>query len=469
NGSFELYNHCPVVYTYDSDYNAAMFWQYGSHTSEADYYHNLTCSFDSTQLMLHMPPAFPLPDGSAFISILNGAYIDPIPENQMAKGYVGQCLQAPLKQGEQYTLSFYAGRFRSWDNYTGKIFPFTVAIFGNADCNAVPFGKPNVFGNGCPSNYPGWVLLGKTDVTSAGSWVQSKITFTAPSDINVIEIGPDCSILPPIIDLTDSTTFLDYHIYYLDDLHLLPTKDFPFEYIHVQTGSACQGSGIPLLEAPVFANATYQWYKDSIAISGATATTYQPPDTSRAYFNAVITTPGKCVTTEPFLILANGLRQLHIPADTTLCANGTLLLAQPIDGITYYLSGVASSEIMIRNQGSYSITATDNYGCQRIFATNVVEQKCEDCAPSLPNAFTPNGDGHNDIFRPKLFCNISEFDLQVFDRWGEKVFESHNAANGWDGTFSGSKMVTGVYVYLLQYKTASHLSKSTTGTVVLIR
>ena len=41
NGSFELYNHCPVIYTYDSNYNAAAFWQYGTYSNEADYYHNL--------------------------------------------------------------------------------------------------------------------------------------------------------------------------------------------------------------------------------------------------------------------------------------------------------------------------------------------------------------------------------------------------------------------------------------------
>jgi hypothetical protein len=89
--------------------------------------------------MLYMPPVRPLPDGNGFVSIYKGAYINPAtPENEMNKGYVGQCLQAPLITGESYTLSFYAGRFRSWDNYTGAIYPFNVAVFGNADCNAVP-------------------------------------------------------------------------------------------------------------------------------------------------------------------------------------------------------------------------------------------------------------------------------------------------------------------------------------------
>src|SRR5215471_14352523 len=71
NGSFELHNHCPDIHTYDSSYNVASFWQYGTHTTDIDFYHNLICKLDSQQIMLRMPPALPLPDGNAFIAILN--------------------------------------------------------------------------------------------------------------------------------------------------------------------------------------------------------------------------------------------------------------------------------------------------------------------------------------------------------------------------------------------------------------
>src|SRR6478735_11977374 len=57
NGSFELYDHCPVNHTYDKDYRIADDWQYGTYTNinEADYYHNLLCSDDVSQFMYHMP------------------------------------------------------------------------------------------------------------------------------------------------------------------------------------------------------------------------------------------------------------------------------------------------------------------------------------------------------------------------------------------------------------------------------
>jgi gliding motility-associated-like protein len=470
NASFEIYDHCPVNYTYTSDYKILPYWQFGSYMSEAEYYHNFNCSYDSTVVMLHLRPMLPMPDGDGFVSILNSAFVTPIPENQMPKTYIGQCLQAPLKKGEQYTLSFYAGRFKSWDNLTGKIFPFNVAVFGNANCNAVPFGNLSALGNGCPSNYPGWVLLGETTVESGGQWVQSKVNFTVPTDIDVIEIGPDCSVLPQIPDLADSTTFLDYHIYYLDDLHLLPTKDFPFEYIHPQPGSSCSGSGSPVLESPSFANATYQWYKDSVAIQGATNVSYQVTDLSKKHFyNVLISTPGKCVITEPFAVSPDALSQLHIPADTILCTNTDILLAPVTDGITYSMNGVVSDNILITADGRYDITATDNFGCQRSFHVNVVEQKCTECDALMPSAFTPNGDGLNDNFKAMLFCQYSDFDLQVFNRWGEKIFESHSSNIGWDGTYLGKKMMTDVYVYIVNYKTPLGSTKTARGTITLIR
>src|SRR6476659_7237986 len=101
NGSFESYQHCPVTYTYDSEFDIASDWKYGSYTNvnEATFYHNLQCNIDSGQVMLRMPPTLPLPHGTGFAAIYNSAYIDPIPENQTAKGYITQCLQAPLTMG----------------------------------------------------------------------------------------------------------------------------------------------------------------------------------------------------------------------------------------------------------------------------------------------------------------------------------------------------------------------------------
>lgn len=87
---------------------------------------------------------------------------------------------------------------------------------------------------------------------------------------------------------------------------------------------------------------------------------------------------------------------------------------------------------------------------------------------SMPGSFTPNGDGHNDIFRipPTVSIQLEEF--SIFDRWGNKLFSTRNTGEGWDGTLKGRACAPGVYVYFIKGKTVRGqvLSK---GTVVLVR
>ena len=66
----------------------------------------------------------------------------------------------------------------------------------------------------------------------------------------------------------------------------------------------------------------------------------------------------------------------------------------------------------------------------------------------IPNAFSPNGDGNNDVFQ--LFGDVNTIaflDVMVFNRWGEKVFESSNHHFTWDGTYKGEVVPQGAYIY----------------------
>jgi gliding motility-associated-like protein len=469
NASFESFKHCPSDYSYDNDSRIVDYWPYGTYTNvnEASYYHNLNCSYDSSQVMLYIPPSLPLPDGTAFMGIRQ--YIPRKPdlhEKDIAKVYISQCLQTPLKPGEEYTLSFSAGRFKSNDdrNYKHKSEPFTVAVFGHPDCNAVPFGQPRAESNGCPTNYPGWILLGETKVYSEGKWVQSKINFIVPPGINVIEIGPDCSILNPDIDLTDSTTFLDFYVYYLDDLHLLTTKDFHFLNIQNQNGNSCIPDSV--LQAPEISNASYQWYKDSIAITGATENRYHIfANNSIGNYNVRIITGDSCLISEPFSVGLSEFSKINLPADTSFCETDTLLLAPSLNGVTYNSNGSSSPMVKVFQEGIYEITATNANGCTKKFNVNVSAQNCN---IYMPNAFTPNGDGKNDVFRiPRgAITEVQEF--TIFDMWGNKVFSTINRSTGWDGNFKGKGSSAGTYVYIIKGM-VNNKKKQIKGTVTLIR
>jgi len=87
----------------------------------------------------------------------------------------------------------------------------------------------------------------------------------------------------------------------------------------------------------------------------------------------------------------------------------------------------------------------------------------------LPNAFTPDHDGSNDQFGA-VGINVEEYQLKIFNRWGELIFESSDIAYKWDGSHKGQPVPDGVYVYTLVAKelvTGKRISKTGTVTVLL--
>ncbi len=91
--------------------------------------------------------------------------------------------------------------------------------------------------------------------------------------------------------------------------------------------------------------------------------------------------------------------------------------------------------------------------------------------PFIPNAFTPNGDGLNDHFRiiGILPENITKFNLQIFNRWGQVVFTSSNILNDWDGTLKGELCPEGVYPWIMYYEDGKKIKVTNKGIVTLVR
>ncbi|MBK7130837.1 MAG: gliding motility-associated C-terminal domain-containing protein [Crocinitomicaceae bacterium] len=69
----------------------------------------------------------------------------------------------------------------------------------------------------------------------------------------------------------------------------------------------------------------------------------------------------------------------------------------------------------------------------------------------VPNAFTPNGDQHNNYFQA-ITQNISYFEMLIFNRWGEIVYSTSSIDHQWDGTYNGTKVPDDVYVWVIIYK-----------------
>ena len=86
----------------------------------------------------------------------------------------------------------------------------------------------------------------------------------------------------------------------------------------------------------------------------------------------------------------------------------------------------------------------------------------------VPNAFSPNGDGLNDIFRP-IPVGISNTQyFRIFNRYGETVFQTNQWLKGWDGTYNGADQPMGVYIYKIEGTTGGEPFQ-TNGNVTLMR
>ena len=86
----------------------------------------------------------------------------------------------------------------------------------------------------------------------------------------------------------------------------------------------------------------------------------------------------------------------------------------------------------------------------------------------IPNVFTPNGDGYNDMFLVKS-KSLDYFKGEIFNRWGVKLFEWHNPRQGWDGTYKGNDCPVGVYYYIINAKGAEGKEYHLQGTIQLLK
>lgn len=98
----------------------------------------------------------------------------------------------------------------------------------------------------------------------------------------------------------------------------------------------------------------------------------------------------------------------------------------------------------------------------------VINDRCDEQMIFFPNAFTPNGDGLNDVLYVEGF-NVDEVFFEIYNRWGEKVFESHAQDEGWDGTYNGQPAPTDAYAYYLRVRCEFGGEYTKQGNVTVIR
>jgi gliding motility-associated-like protein len=172
-------------------------------------------------------------------------------------------------------------------------------------------------------------------------------------------------------------------------------------------------------------------------------------------------------------IFKNELPYVSLGKDTALCYDAIeLSIGQNDFQSVLWSTQEIGNSITVEDEGIYFVSVTDNNNCSNTDTINVgINCKNE---VWVPNAFTPNGDNMNDVFyvrgNPK---NVKVEKMIVFDRWGNKIFETgnilpDNKVFGWDGTYKGKKQQVEAYGYYVKVKYIDGSTQELKGNVTLL-
>jgi len=236
---------------------------------------------------------------------------------------------------------------------------------------------------------------------------------------------------------------------------------------------------------------SYQWLTsaDSVTfadINGATAQDYTPPTlTATTYYERMVSSDTCTVPTVSNIIGLHVLPALAVPVVTVAATTSSSVVftwtaipgaegyqVSTDGGQTYSpVAGLADTVSNLKPGQSVTliVQATGSISCQTSTASAAVTGK----VPAgdiiyCPNAFTPNGDGRNDIWNVEGE-SIQSLKYSIYDQWGELLFTSTSLQNGWDGTYKGTKEPVGVYVYYVEAVMNDGQNIKKKGTINLLK
>jgi len=216
----------------------------------------------------------------------------------------------------------------------------------------------------------------------------------------------------------------------------------------------------------------YTWSGPNGFSSGDTLLNFDPATSNQAgSYTLVVEDAMKCKksTTVELIVMESPVIAFS-GYDTLFVEPGYILDAGNTARSYWWNTGDTTSQITIDSTGLYSVEAESGQGCK---STEAVWVLWAGKSFFIPNAFTPNGDGLNDVFGaiPRLDY-VNQYRISIFNRWGQMIFDTSDLNQGWDGTFKGEACQAGVYVYRIVYQDfgmGTQENKVMEGTVMLVR
>lgn len=204
--------------------------------------------------------------------------------------------------------------------------------------------------------------------------------------------------------------------------------------------------------------AEYYWQ------NGTTNQTF-PVNAPGTYFVTVTNSYG-CKGSDTINILLEDMPVISLGTDKSLCDAVSFVL-DPGPEFNSYLwqDGSSGQTFLASSEGIYSVTVTN--GCGSVDAS-VTVNPCPECICDIPNAFTPNSDGENDVLFVKG-SGFTDLDFKIFNRLGEQLFFSNNIDFGWDGKWHGINQKNEVFIYWIKAKCLNGEEISLKGNVTLLK
>jgi gliding motility-associated-like protein len=187
------------------------------------------------------------------------------------------------------------------------------------------------------------------------------------------------------------------------------------------------------------------------------------------YFVSVIDNNGCKASDTTMITRILDLPHDFLSDDTSLCTYSKINLSPQNNYNSYQWSTSANTRVInIDKAGIYWLKVTDQYGCKGVDSIIIHPKQCME-GFYIPNAFTPNKDGKNDVFRPLIFGDVTKYHFTIYNRWGEKVYESTEPGEGWNGKYNSLEDKTSVFVWTCEYQLQGQPLQFEKGTVTLIR
>ncbi|MEA3495239.1 MAG: gliding motility-associated C-terminal domain-containing protein [Bacteroidota bacterium] len=231
----------------------------------------------------------------------------------------------------------------------------------------------------------------------------------------------------------------------------------PKEFLPTDT-TFCEGEEINLTAKAD--NVSYNWstgsYQKSITITQSGVYTLKISD-------------NKCYETDSTEVIMYENPKPDLGPDLNFCPKkGETIL---LDGGNFVKwlwipSNSTDRKIYLSQPDTYYLFVENVYGCKNSDTIIILENCKNDIY--IPNAFSPNGDGINDTFDIGAE-GINEKQIKIYNRWGERIFESKDKFKGWDGTFKGNNCKIDVYYYYITVQRKEEEAKIYSGTVTLVR